>query len=76
MAMGYPVVVRMGNLPVDIQNGKGIGDGELVGWLPIVCLSVSDVQWANACTQVPEDEAEKGVATVNCSAICIEFGMA
>jgi len=38
-AMGYPVVVRMGNLPVDIRNGKGLGGGELVGWLPIVRLS-------------------------------------
>lgn len=37
--MGYPVVVRMGNLPVDIRNGKGLGGGELVGWLPIVRLS-------------------------------------
>jgi len=37
-AMGYPVIARIGNLPVDIQNGKGLGGGELVGWLPLVCL--------------------------------------
>jgi len=35
-AMGYPVIARIGNLPVDIRNGKGLGGGELVGWLPIV----------------------------------------
>ena len=34
--MGYPVIARIGNLPVDIRNGKGLGGGELVGWLPIV----------------------------------------
>ena len=36
--MGYPVLVRLGNLPVHIRNGKGLGGGELVGWLPIVSL--------------------------------------
>ncbi len=36
MAMGYPVIARIGNLPVDIRNGNGLGGGELVGWLPIV----------------------------------------
>jgi hypothetical protein len=36
--MGYPVIARIGNLPVDIRNGKGLGGGELVGWLPIVGL--------------------------------------
>jgi hypothetical protein len=35
-AMGYPVIARIGNLPVDIRNGNGLGGGELVGWLPIV----------------------------------------
>jgi hypothetical protein len=34
--MGYPVIARIGNLPVDIRNGKGLGGGELVGLLPIV----------------------------------------
>ena len=36
MAMGYPVIARIGNFPVDIRNGKGLGGGELVGWLPIM----------------------------------------
>jgi Plavaka transposase len=33
---GYPVMARCGNLPVGIRNGKGIGGGRVVGWLPIV----------------------------------------
>jgi len=36
--MGYPVVARLGNLPAEIQNGRGVGGGCVVGWLPIVCL--------------------------------------
>jgi hypothetical protein len=39
--MGYPVIARIGNLPIDIRNGKGLGGGELVGWLPIVTFSES-----------------------------------
>ena len=35
-AMGYPAIARIGNFPIDIRNGKGLGGGELVGWLPIV----------------------------------------
>jgi hypothetical protein len=36
--MGYPIVARLGNLPVEIRNGKGasVGGGCIVGWLPIV----------------------------------------
>ncbi|KIK98401.1 hypothetical protein PAXRUDRAFT_9570 [Paxillus rubicundulus Ve08.2h10] len=41
---GYPVVVHCANLPVDIRNGKGLGGGCVVGWLPIV----------------PEDAEEEG----------------
>ena len=33
----YPVIARCGNLPVNIRNGnRGLGGGQLVGWLPIV----------------------------------------
>ncbi|KAG9310467.1 hypothetical protein JVU11DRAFT_9611 [Chiua virens] len=32
----YPVIARCGNLPVQLRNGKGVGGGRLVGWLPIV----------------------------------------
>ncbi|CDO71088.1 hypothetical protein BN946_scf184844.g92 [Trametes cinnabarina] len=35
-AKGYPVVLKCGNLPVDIRNGEGIGGGRVVGWLPIL----------------------------------------
>ncbi|KAG2103715.1 uncharacterized protein F5147DRAFT_746667 [Suillus discolor] len=33
---GYPIVVRIANLPVEIRNGTGVGGGRVVGWLPIV----------------------------------------
>ena len=48
--MGYPVIAQIGNLPVDIRNGKGLGGGELVGWLPIVSFLALQVlnQLANA----------------------------
>ncbi|KAG1901334.1 uncharacterized protein F5891DRAFT_1128092 [Suillus fuscotomentosus] len=32
---GYPIVVRIANLPVEIRNGTGVGGGRVVGWLPI-----------------------------------------
>ncbi|KAG1771406.1 hypothetical protein EV702DRAFT_977341 [Suillus placidus] len=35
-AKGYPVVARIANLPTDIRNGRGIGSGYVIGWLPIV----------------------------------------
>ncbi|KAG1903490.1 uncharacterized protein F5891DRAFT_946968 [Suillus fuscotomentosus] len=35
-AKGYPVVARLANLPTDIRNGRGVGSGYIVGWLPIV----------------------------------------
>lgn len=41
-AKGYPIVARIGNLPVDIRNNDGHGGGRIVGWLPIVnCHIVS-----------------------------------
>ncbi|EIW75603.1 hypothetical protein CONPUDRAFT_65807 [Coniophora puteana RWD-64-598 SS2] len=33
---GYPIVARCANLPVDIQNGRGVGGGRVVGWLPFL----------------------------------------
>ncbi|KAK0492430.1 hypothetical protein EDD18DRAFT_1108823 [Armillaria luteobubalina] len=33
---GYPVIVRLGNLPSHIRNGQGIRGGHVIGWLPIV----------------------------------------
>ncbi|KAJ3519256.1 hypothetical protein NMY22_g13291 [Coprinellus aureogranulatus] len=35
-AKAYPVYAKIGNLPSEIRNGKGIGGGCIVGWLPIV----------------------------------------
>ncbi|KAG1889501.1 hypothetical protein F4604DRAFT_1674126 [Suillus subluteus] len=32
----YLIVYRIANLPVKIQNGTGLGGGQIVGWLPIV----------------------------------------
>ncbi|KAG2081487.1 hypothetical protein BD769DRAFT_1657222 [Suillus cothurnatus] len=33
---GYPVIARLANLPVAIRNGKGLGGGRVVGWLPLI----------------------------------------
>ncbi|KAG1801725.1 uncharacterized protein HD556DRAFT_1438724 [Suillus plorans] len=33
---GYPVVVRLANLPTDIHNDQEMGGGYVVGWLPVV----------------------------------------
>ncbi|KAK0501935.1 hypothetical protein EDD18DRAFT_1100438 [Armillaria luteobubalina] len=33
---GYPIIVRLGNLPSHIRNGQGVGGGCVIGWLPIV----------------------------------------
>ncbi|KAK0464022.1 hypothetical protein IW261DRAFT_1575532 [Armillaria novae-zelandiae] len=33
---GYPVIVRLGNLPSYICNGQGVGGGRVIGWLPII----------------------------------------
>ncbi|KAF9789425.1 hypothetical protein BJ322DRAFT_990294, partial [Thelephora terrestris] len=33
---GYPVIARCANLPVEIRNGKGLGGGRVVGWLPVI----------------------------------------
>ncbi|KAK0436805.1 uncharacterized protein EV420DRAFT_1281073 [Desarmillaria tabescens] len=35
-AQGYPVVARCGNLPIHIRNGKGVGGGRVVSWLPVI----------------------------------------
>ncbi|KAK0477747.1 hypothetical protein EDD18DRAFT_1114542 [Armillaria luteobubalina] len=32
---GYPVIVRLENLPAYIHNGQGVGGGRVIGWLPI-----------------------------------------
>ncbi len=34
--IGYPVMARIVNLPVDARNGEGTGGTCIVGWLPIV----------------------------------------
>jgi hypothetical protein len=39
--MGYPIVARLANLPTEIRNGRGLGGGSVVGWLPIVCTFFS-----------------------------------
>ncbi|KAK0482792.1 hypothetical protein IW261DRAFT_1418319 [Armillaria novae-zelandiae] len=33
---GYPVIVRLGNLPSHICNGQGVGGVCIIGWLPII----------------------------------------
>jgi len=39
--MGYPVIARLANLPAKTRNGRGVGGGAVVGWLPIVCTLFS-----------------------------------
>jgi len=34
--MGYPIIARLGNLPAEIRNGRGVGGGCVIGWLPIL----------------------------------------
>ncbi|KAK0475603.1 hypothetical protein EDD18DRAFT_1115974 [Armillaria luteobubalina] len=36
MVQGYPIIVRLGNLPSHIRNGQGVGGGHIIGWLPII----------------------------------------
>ncbi|KAK0461477.1 hypothetical protein IW261DRAFT_1428573 [Armillaria novae-zelandiae] len=36
MVQGYPIIVRLGNLPSHIHNGQGVGGGRVIGWLPII----------------------------------------
>ncbi|KAG1838877.1 hypothetical protein F4604DRAFT_1691463 [Suillus subluteus] len=33
---GYPIIARIANLPVEIQNGVGMAGGRVMGWLPII----------------------------------------
>ncbi|KAG2048530.1 hypothetical protein BDR06DRAFT_975916 [Suillus hirtellus] len=33
---GYPVIACLANLPIAIRNGKGLGGGQVVGWLPLI----------------------------------------
>ncbi|KAG1849092.1 hypothetical protein C8R48DRAFT_677145 [Suillus tomentosus] len=33
---GYPVIARLANLTIAIRNGKGVGGGWVVGWLPLI----------------------------------------
>ncbi|KAK0494264.1 hypothetical protein EDD18DRAFT_1077607 [Armillaria luteobubalina] len=36
MVQGYPIIVRLGNLPLHIRNGQGVGGGHIIGCLPII----------------------------------------
>ncbi len=35
---GYPIVARLANIDAEIRNGDGYGGGQVVGFLPIVCI--------------------------------------
>lgn len=37
-AKAYPVVMRVLNIHSTVRNGKGVGAGRVVGWLPVVRL--------------------------------------
>ena len=63
---GYPVIARCANLPVEIRNGKGLGGGRIVGWLPVVrsyiCYGPSCCSLSNNTFKIEEDGAESGKA--------------
>jgi len=39
MEKGYPIMVRIVNLPVGVRNSNGVGGTRVVGWLPVVRLN-------------------------------------
>ncbi|EFI26693.1 hypothetical protein CC1G_15464 [Coprinopsis cinerea okayama7 len=47
---GYPVYAKIANLPAHVRNGKGIGGGCCVGWLPVIpeasTSSKKSTEWA------------------------------
>ena len=59
---GYPVIARCANLPVEIRNGRGLGGGRVVGWLPVVCsyicYGLSCCSLSNNILKIEEDGAE------------------
>ena len=62
---GYPVIMRCGNLPVKIRNGKGLGGGRVVGWLPVVCLKffaapLPSLTLSDDTFEIEEDASESG----------------
>ncbi len=40
-AKAYPVIMRILNIDSAVRNGKGVGAGRVVGWLPVVRMYVS-----------------------------------
>ena len=37
-AKGYPVVARIANIKENIRNDSGLKGGQVVEWLPVVCI--------------------------------------
>ena len=56
------MIARCANLPVEIQNGNGLGGGRIVGWLPIVCFNIYCFLFflSQNILKVEEDAAESG----------------
>lgn len=56
-AKAYPVYAKLANLPTEVRNGKGLGAGRLVGWLPVVRqqVLVSCERNADYIIQVKDD---------------------
>lgn len=58
---GYPIMARVANLPGEIRNGTGYGGTEIVGFLPIVRLSICTSMSNLMCFKLQvESEAEEG----------------
>ncbi|KAG1826427.1 hypothetical protein EV424DRAFT_1600316 [Suillus variegatus] len=44
---GYPIIVRIANLPIEIRNGVGVAGSRVVSWLPIVNENQKDSRKAS-----------------------------
>ncbi|KAF9490004.1 hypothetical protein BDN71DRAFT_1525388 [Pleurotus eryngii] len=64
-AKAYPVIVRCANLYTSVRNGRGIGGGEVVGWLPVIeedsgetrkknYVTMKNTVWHEGCAKIFE----------------------
>ncbi|KAG9219806.1 hypothetical protein CCMSSC00406_0009505 [Pleurotus cornucopiae] len=59
----YPVIVRCANLYTSVRNGRGIGGGEVVGWLPVIEEDSGETRKKNYVTMKNTDYEEACVMT-------------
>ncbi|KAL4266406.1 hypothetical protein AB1N83_001284 [Pleurotus pulmonarius] len=77
----YPVIVRCANLYTSIRNGRGIGGGEVVGWLPVIeedsgetrkknYVTMKNTVWHEGCAKIFESVRE--YSHVGCWIACAD----